>query len=105
MATEITNSNFDEFIRSGKPIVIDFWAVWCGPCRSLGPIIEELSEEYKDKVVIGKCDVDKEQDLALKFQVMSIPKVVFIKDGEIKDIQMGLASKEVLSEKIEKLLQ
>ena len=85
-------------------MVIDFWATWCGPCRALGPIIEELAEDYKDKVAICKCDVDSEQELAMKFQVMSIPKVVFLKDGEIKDMQVGLTSKDVLAAKIENLI-
>ncbi len=104
MALAITSQNFEEVVKSGKLVVIDFWATWCGPCRALGPIIEELAEDYKDKVVICKCDVDSEQELAMKFQVMSIPKVVFLKDGEIKDMQVGLTSKEVLSAKIENLL-
>ncbi|MBO4232547.1 MAG: thioredoxin [Bacteroidales bacterium] len=104
MALAITSQNFEEVVKSGKLVVIDFWATRCGPCRALGPIIEELAEDYKDKVVICKCDVDSEQELAMKFQVMSIPKVVFLKDGEIKDMQVGLTSKEVLSAKIENLL-
>ena len=104
MALAITSQNFEETVKSGKLVVIDFWATWCGPCRALGPIIEELAEDYKDKVVICKCDVDSEQELAMKFQVMSIPKVVFLKNGEIKDIQVGLTSKEVLAAKIENLL-
>ena len=104
MALAITSQNFEEVVKCGKLVVIDFWATWCGPCRALGPIIEELAEDYKDKVVICKCDVDSEQELAMKFQVMSIPKVVFLKDGEIKDMQVGLTSKEVLSAKIENLL-
>ena len=104
MALAITSQNFEEVVKSGKLVVIDFWATWCGPCRALGPIIEELAEDYKDKVAICKCDVDSEQELAMKFQVMSIPKVVFLKNGEIKDIQVGLTSKEVLAAKIENLL-
>ena len=104
MALAITKDNFEEIVNSGKLVVIDFWATWCGPCRALGPIIEELAEDYKDRAVICKCDVDSEQELAMNFQVMSIPTVVFLKDGEMKDMQVGLTSKDVLAAKIEKLL-
>ena len=104
MALAITKDNFEEIVNSGKLVVIDFWATWCGPCRDLGPIIEELAEDYKDRAVICKCDVNSEQELAMNFQVMSIPKVVFLKDGEMKDMQVGLTSKDVLAAKIEKLL-
>ena len=106
MALAITSQNFEETVKSGKLVVIDFWATWCGPCRALGPIIEELAKEYKDKVVICKCDVDSEKELAMKYQVMSIPRVVFIKDGEIKDIHSGYREndKAVLAAKIENLL-
>ncbi|MCQ2286199.1 MAG: thioredoxin [Bacteroidales bacterium] len=104
MALEITSNNYDALVSEGKLIVIDFWATWCGPCRALTPIIDELANEYEGKAIITKCNVDTEKDLAMKFQVMSIPKVVFIKEGEVKDLQMGLTSKEVIEEKIKKLL-
>ena len=81
MAKIIDSAAYDELVASGKPFVIDFWAEWCGPCRSLTPIIEELAEEYEGKVVIGKCDVDQNNDLAMKFSVRNIPLVVFVKPG------------------------
>lgn len=103
MALAITSNNLPELMATGKLVVIDFWATWCGPCRALTPIIEELAEEYKESVIIGKCDVDSEQALAEQYQVMSIPKVVFLKNGELKDFSIGLVPKKVLSEKIDAL--
>ena len=103
MALAITSNNLPELMATGKLVVIDFWATWCGPCRALTPIIEELAEEYKDSVIIGKCDVDSEQTLAEQFQVMSIPKVVFLKNGELKDLSVGLVPKKALVDKIEAL--
>jgi len=104
MALAITNSNYEEIIAGDKPVVIDFWAEWCGPCRMIGPIIEELAEEYKDKVVIGKCDVDENNDVAAKYSVRNIPTIIFLKNGEIIDKQVGYAGKDALIEKINKIL-
>lgn len=105
MALNITDSNFDEIAGSGKPFVIDFWAEWCGPCRSIAPSIEELAEEFEGKVNVCKCNVDENNDLAVKFSVRSIPTVVFIQaDGKVMDKQVGAASKDVFKEKIETLL-
>ena len=78
MAKSIVMAAYNELVASGKPFVIDFWAEWCGPCRALGPVIEELAAEYEGKVVIGKCDVDQNNDLAIKFGVRNIPPVVFV---------------------------
>ena len=105
MALQITDSNFEEYLNAGKPMVLDFWAEWCGPCRSLTPIIEELATEYEGKVVIGKCDVDKNNDLAVKFSVRNIPLVVFVKGGEMKDKLVGASSKDAIKAKIDALLQ
>lgn len=105
MAKIIDSAAYDELVASGKPFVIDFWAEWCGPCRSLTPIIEELAEEYEGKVVIGKCDVDQNNDLAMKFSVRNIPLVVFVKpDGQMNDKLVGAASKDAIKAKIDALL-
>ncbi|MFI3323047.1 MAG: thioredoxin [Rikenellaceae bacterium] len=101
---EITNSNYKELIESGKPVVIDFWAEWCGPCRMVAPIIDELSKEYEGQVVIGKCDVDENDDVAAEFKVRNIPTIVFIKDGEVKDKQVGAAPKASIEQKVKALL-
>jgi len=104
MALAITDTNFKELMAGDKPVVIDFWAEWCGPCRMIGPIIEELAEEYKDTVVIGKCDVDENNDVASHFGVRNIPTVVFLKGGQLVDRQVGYAAKETLVEKLNKIL-
>ncbi|MFI3315930.1 MAG: thioredoxin [Rikenellaceae bacterium] len=101
---EITNANYKELIESGKPVVIDFWAEWCGPCRMIAPIIEELAAEYEGQVVIGKCDVDSNDDVASEFKVRNIPTVVFIKDGQIQDKQVGATTKSAFETKIKALL-
>ena len=105
MAKIIDSAAYDELVASGKPFDIDFWAEWCGPCRSLTPIIEELAEEYEGKVVIGKCDVDQNNDLAMKFSVRNIPLVVFVKPGgQMNDKLVGAASKDAIKAKIDALL-
>ena len=100
----ITNDNFGALIATGKPVVIDFWATWCGPCQKMGPLIEALAAAYDGKAIVGKCNVDEEDELAMQFNVRSIPTVVFIKDGEVRDIQVGLCPQSVLEEKLNKLL-
>ena len=104
MALEITTSNYKELIESGKPLVIDFWAEWCGPCRMLGPIIEELAEEYAGQVTIGKCDVDSNDELTTQYSVRNIPTVLFIKGGEVVDKQVGATTKSALEAKVKALL-
>ena len=104
MALVVTNENYEALMASEKPVVIDFWAEWCGPCRMIGPIIEELAEEYKDKVVIGKCDVDSNDDIVAQYRVRNIPTVVFIKGGAVVDKVVGAASKDALKAKVEALL-
>lgn len=104
MALEITDATFADILNSDKPVVIDFWAEWCGPCRMVGPIVEELAGEYADKVVIGKVDVDNNDDITAKFGIRNIPTILFFKNGEIVDKQVGAAQKSVLVEKINKLL-
>ncbi len=104
MALEITDANFDQLVSEGKPLVIDFWAEWCGPCRMIGPIIEELATEYDGKVTIGKLDVDNNDDVVSKFGIRNIPTILFIKNGEVVDKQVGAASKAVIAAKIDALL-
>jgi len=104
MALNIDKSNFDALVAGDKLVVIDFWAQWCGPCRMLGPIIEEVAAEYEGKAVIGKCDTDTNNELAMKFGVRNIPMIVFIKNGEVKDVHVGLIKKPDLISKIDALL-
>ncbi len=105
MAKEITDANFEEeIIKSGKPALIDFWAVWCGPCRMIEPIIEELAERYKDKAVIGKMNVDENYNVPVQYGIRAIPTILFFKDGEVVDRVVGVAPAAVLEEKLKKLI-
>lgn len=102
MALEITDSNYKEILAEGKPVVIDFWAPWCGPCKMVGPIIEELAEMYEGQVLIGKCDVDENGDVVAEYGIRNIPTVLFFKNGELVDKQVGSASKSAFDDKIKK---
>ena len=104
MALNITDQNFEELKAEGKPIVLDFWAPWCGPCKQVGPYIEELAEEFKETVNIGKCDVDENDELPGEFGVSNIPTILFIKNGEVVDKQVGATTKAALADKIKALL-
>ena len=105
MALEITDANFDELVlKSDKPVMVDFWAEWCGPCRMLGPIIEEVSKDYEGKAIVGKLDVDSNQEFAAKFGVRNIPTVLVFKDGELVNRQVGVSPKNVYKESIDALL-
>ncbi|MDA0714269.1 MAG: thioredoxin [Bacteroidetes bacterium] len=101
MAVEITTSNFEEVLNTDKPVMIDFWAAWCGPCRMIAPLVDELAEEYKDRAVIAKVDVDSNQEIAMKYGVRNIPTVLFLKNGEVVDKSVGAVPKNVLSDKID----
>ena len=103
MALAINKTNFEEVLASGKPVVIDFWAEWCGPCRMIAPIVDELAAEYEGQVVIGKCDVEDNDDITVKYGVRNIPTIIFLKNGELVDKQVGACSKDALKEKIQKL--
>jgi thioredoxin 1 len=105
MALEITDSNFEELvIKSDKPVMLDFWAVWCGPCRMIAPIVEEMSQEYDGKALIGKVDVDSNPNVAIKYGIRNIPTVLFVKNGEVADKQVGVAPKKVFTSKLDALL-
>ena len=105
MALEITDSNFEETVlKSDKPVMVDFWAAWCGPCRMVGPIIDELSEEYEGKAIIGKIDIDSNQQYAAQFGVRNIPTVLVFKNGELVDRKVGVSSKNDYAEAIDKLI-
>ncbi len=100
-----TDENFNtEALKSDVPVIVDFWAAWCGPCRMIAPIIEDLSEEYQGKVKVGKLDVDDNQQTAIKYGVRSIPTVLFFKGGELKDTIIGAVPKSIFTEKLQKLL-
>ena len=105
MALEITDSNFEETVlKSDKPVMVDFWAAWCGPCRMVGPIIDELSEEYEGKAIIGKVDIDSNQQYAAQFGVRNIPTVLVFKDRELVDRKVGVSSKNDYAQAIDKLI-
>ena len=104
MALAITKENFQEVISSELPVVIDFWAEWCGPCRTIAPIVDELAAEYERRVLIGKCDVEENDEITMKYGVRNIPTIVFLKGGELVDKQVGACPKDALKAKIEKLL-
>ncbi len=101
MALEITDSNFEEVVlKSDKPVLIDFWAEWCGPCRMVGPVVEELAGEYEGKAVIGKLNVDHNPETAVKYGIRSIPALLYFKNGEVVDRQVGAVPKNILEGKL-----
>lgn len=104
MEVRITNENYESYKNGSLPLVIDFWATWCGPCRMVAPIIEELANEYDGKVTVGKCDVEEADDIAAEFGIRNIPTIVFMKDGKILDKIVGAASKSKIEEKIKALI-
>lgn len=98
---EITDSNFEEIISSDKPIMVDFWAEWCGPCKMVGPLVEEMAVEYEGKAVIGQVDVDNNPNVSAMFGIRSIPTMLFFKNGEVVDRQIGAVPKNILTNKLE----
>ncbi|MFI3293279.1 MAG: thioredoxin [Rikenellaceae bacterium] len=104
MAVAITSENFETLTSGSLPVVIDFWAEWCGPCRAITPIIEELAAEYEGRIVIGKCDVEENDEIVGKFAIRNIPTIIMLKGGEIVDKQIGALTKDALRAKLEALL-
>ena len=104
MATNVTNENAKEFMATELPIVLDFGAAWCGPCKQLAPIIDELSEEYAGRIAVGKCDIEEADDLTMEYGIRNVPTVIFIKDGKIVDRFVGSKSKGDVKAFFEKLL-
>ena len=103
-AIEITDANFEEIINSDKPVLVDFWAEWCGPCRMVGPVVEELAGDYEGRVVVGKVDVDANPQTSAKFGIRSIPTLLVFKNGQVVDKQVGAAPKNVFEKKIQQHL-
>lgn len=102
MALEITDANFEEVVmKSDKPVLVDFWAEWCGPCRMVGPVVEEISKDYDGRAVVGKVDVDNNPQISAKFGIRNIPTILFIKNGQVVDKQVGAVPKSILSGKLD----
>src|ERR1041384_1949611 len=105
MAIELTDSNFEELVmKSDKPVLLDFWAEWCGPCRMVGPVVEELGKDYDGRVVVGKLNVDFNSNVSGMFGIRNIPTILFFKDGKVVDKQVGAVPKSVLDAKLKALL-
>lgn len=104
MEVKITNENFEQYLNGNLPLVVDFWATWCGPCRAIAPVVAELAAEYDGRVVVGKCDVEEGDDVAARFGIRNIPTLLFFKDGNQTDKLVGAVQKSVIEEKIKSLL-
>lgn len=104
MEKVIYDNNIDEVLASPQPVLIDFWATWCGPCRMLGPTVDEIASEYEGKVVVAKCNVDDCEDVAVRFGIRNIPSLLYFKDGQLVDRSAGLVSKQDIIAKLEKLI-
>lgn len=104
MPTVVTNTNISEILSGDKPVMIDFWATWCGPCRVVAPIIEKMAQKYGDRIVVGKCDVEENEDLTLQYNIRNIPTILFFKDGQVHDKLVGAQKESVVEEKFLKFL-
>ena len=104
MEVKITSENFESLKNGELPLVVDFWATWCGPCRMVGPVISELAQEYDGRIVVGKCDVEENEDIAMEFNIRNIPTILFYKGGQVVDKMVGAQAKTRIQEKFEALL-
>ncbi len=104
MEVQITNENFESLKTGNQPLVVDFWATWCGPCRLVGPVISKLAEKYDGKITVGKCDVEENEDLAAEFGIRNIPTILFFKNGDVVDKLVGAQNEARLDEKFQALL-
>jgi len=105
MAVEINDNNFDEIVmKSNQPVMIDFWAEWCGPCRAIAPFVEQIATEYEGKAVVGKVDIEKSPGIANRFGIRNIPTLLFFKNGELVDKQVGMTTMTSLANKVSALL-
>ena len=104
MVVNVSDANYKEVLAAGQPVVLDFWAEWCGPCRMVGPIIDELAEEYAGRITVGKVNVDENDTVVAEYGIRNIPTVLFFKDGQVVDKQVGAAQKNAFVEKMNKLL-
>ena len=104
MEVTITTENFEQLKNGQLPLVVDFWATWCGPCRMVAPIIAELAEQYDGQIVVGKCDVEEQEDIAFEYKIRNIPTILFFRDGQVVDKHVGAAPKQLLEEKFKALI-
>jgi thioredoxin 1 len=105
MAIQITDANFEELVvKSTKPVLVDFWAEWCGPCRMVGPLVEEISNEYEGKAIVGKVDVDNNPEISMKFGIRNIPTILFFKGGQVADKIVGAGAKSAMTAKLDALM-
>lgn len=104
MEVQITSENFESLKNGSQPLVVDFWATWCGPCRMIAPVVSELAEQYDGKIVVGKCDVEENEDIAMEFGIRNIPTILFFKGGQVVDKLVGAVGKAKMEEKFQSLL-